>query len=80
MNLYIFTDIPTGLTPSYHSGGSAMVLAAHLPDAIALLHKEVASSGGITDKLPPDLVPSETIPVLVAGEPRVWIFPDAGCC
>ncbi len=74
MNIYIFQNIEQ-LTGYYHSGGGLVVIAPNLDAAIGL-----AMSDGVTFS---DREIEHVITHALADantEPRVFIFPDAGCC
>lgn len=82
MNVYIWERLAQ-LTGSYHSGGGAVVVADSLEAArqmvLGYYAKEMAHE---TDPEPCDVTASEPDAVYPceAAEPRLFVFPNAGCC
>ena len=73
--MYVWEDVGEGLTGNWHSGGGTVVIADNLDVARQLLEKHGVSKGCevFTNE------PSYSAPV-EAGEDKVFIFQDAGCC
>jgi hypothetical protein len=74
MKIFVFENVDQ-LTYSYHSGGGMVIVAKDLEQAKSLI---------ADDK---DCVPTQqewdsviVYETIYDTEPRVFIFPDAGCC
>lgn len=88
MKLYIWTRV-SYVTDNYHDDGGIAVIAADLEAAKSVVSehcrsnwpKDEDAANQAAGHLAADL---ETEPDVLdlAGdpEPRLWIFPDAGCC
>lgn len=74
MNIYIFNDVDQ-LTNNYHPGGGLVVVAESLDQAIAL-----AQADGITSLDVKEIEAVITLKLAHKTPPRVFVFPDAGCC
>jgi hypothetical protein len=78
MTVFVWDDVDD-LTRSYHSGGGLVVVARDLEHARELVVLESLREGSSLDlkELPGE--PTATYRTGVA-EPRVYVFPNAGCC
>lgn len=76
MKLYLWGYLD-GLTPNYHNGGGLVIITDG--DPAKALTGHIKRQGSTLD--PGDL-PEPDLAIDVPGdtEPRVFIFPDAGCC
>jgi hypothetical protein len=75
MKIFIWESV-SKLTSSRHSGGGLTVLADTLDMARALVKAQPDASActALTD------APDAEFEVIGEHEPKVWIFPNAGCC
>ena len=78
MNVFIFPRIQQ-LTSNYHPEGGLVVVARHVPHVEALIAAQNIDGGRI------EITAKEWDGVLMyrmaaEAEPRVILFPDAGCC
>ena len=90
MFLYIVevaeTDDGSGLTDRYHDGGGLVIVARNPQEAIDLidgynkLPRQKRSSGARILNIDADVLLSHYYTVVNPQEPRIWLFPDAGCC
>lgn len=81
MKIFIWQYV-TYLTNNYHAEGGVAVIAETLESARAMLphpHEEHACSATVEE---PDAVYELAGPDGPVGplEPRLFVFPDAGCC
>mgnify|MGYP003437664422 CR=1 FL=1 len=85
MKLYIFEHIDQ-LTANYHSQGGAAVVASSKDAAVALLTapRKRYDWSNDDDTFTPVLTELEIAEAIEfeveSSDPRVFIFPDAGCC
>jgi len=73
MTVFIFPRINL-LTDHWHPEGGAVVIAESLEQAVAMLRER---GGSPTDE---EIGKVEFHPLAGAAMPKVFIFPDAGCC
>lgn len=73
MKIFIWQSIENA-TQSFHSGGGVVAVAESLEQAISMAEAEGVRFGSQYD--------SEPVELELSGEqePRVFVFPDAGCC
>ena len=80
MNVYIWKRVDL-LTDSFHSEGGFVVIASSLEGARALTPKrEYEEDDDPEYTTPLNTEPDAIIPTVESQEPRVFVFPDAGCC
>jgi hypothetical protein len=75
------------MSGNYHSNGGVVIIAASLEDAIDLYNRELEVTDQTIDhagsddatvyNITPRVLKLDTTENL---EPRVYLFPDAGCC
>ena len=73
MFVYVFEGVQN-LTNSYHSGGGLVVVAETVEQAVQMAVTEGVS---FDDAEIADVIAYQ---LAAPAEPRVYIFPDAGCC
>lgn len=73
MNIYIFEGIQN-LTNNYHSGGGLVVIADSIESALGLAQSEDVQFTG------EEIESVQIYSLKGKAEPKVFIFPDAGCC
>jgi len=78
MNIYVFNYVDK-LTYRYHEGGGLVVIAKDREHVERLTKEATTNSANILLK---DEEWEEVIiyPTEEDAEPRVFVFPDAGCC
>lgn len=81
MKMFIFEDC-CQLTDSYHSGGSMVVIARDSDHVRELLaeYESVSLTDIDWDEALTYSVGTDPFDPDAAVEPRVFIFPNAGCC
>ena len=86
MFLYIVSkeesnDADGGLTDSYHNGGGLVIVANQAEHALEMIaaHNEQVWHGKILN-VDKDVLLSGYYTVVSTQEPRLWFFPNAGCC
>jgi hypothetical protein len=72
-HLYVWRQVE-GLTTNWHDGGGLAVIATTLTSARALMRDHVTASCTALESEPDYTVATD------AGEPAVFLFPNAGCC
>lgn len=77
MKIWIISNVRKELTDNYHDGGALAVVAIDEANARLAVRNHIDGRTGPTDEEWDTAVVYE-----LAGspEPRVFIFPDAGCC
>lgn len=83
MNVYVWDDL-NNMSSSYHSDGGVVVIADNIDAAYALLRTKgegtygclpVPEDSGIFGK-----APTAIYPIIGQSDPRIFSFPNAGCC
>lgn len=74
MWVYILTNVEQA-SDSYHSGGSVVVVAEHRPHAKRL----IAETPGVVVS-EEDWKHVKFYLLDASADPKVFVFPDAGCC
>lgn len=79
-----------GLTNHYHDGGGLVVIARNVQDAVGMIEAHNAEAPAFPDYLwlrkakirnvDADVLLNGYYTVVNDQEPRLWLFPDAGCC
>lgn len=73
MKIFIWERVENA-TSNYHSGGGVVVVAETLEQAMSMAEEHGVRFGDEYDTAPIALELSDE------QEPRVFVFPDAGCC
>jgi len=83
MKLYVLENV-TSLTSSYHSGGGCVIVAADEAAARRLITQHCHEDKDWMDRHPDGPTDEEWANAIVYDvpdtTPRLFIFPDAGCC
>ena len=74
MKIFIWENVEK-LTGNWHDNGGVVVMATSLEAARALIKAEAAAGCEALEK-----APDSEFEVKGKHEPRLWSFPDAGCC
>ena len=77
MKAYVYGYV-RDLTDNWHDGGGAVVVTDGDPMADLAAHVNRDADGATT--LTPEPEGEPVVFETALTEPRVWIFPDAGCC
>lgn len=75
MNIYIFVGCEKA-SNSYHEGGSVAIVAKDIDEVKSL----VKAKGGEILLSDMDIQAAIVYPLKGKHEPKVFAFPDAGCC
>lgn len=73
MNIYIF-EYENDITDNWHNGGGLAIVAKDTEQAQGLMDKERNREKKL------DFEKAIIYPLKGKHEPRIFIFPDAGCC
>ena len=72
MRVFVW-DYVDDLTDSYHSGGGLVVVAESVEAAQSLAREVERASLTLPE-------PDAVYELSASAEPKVWVFPDSGCC
>ena len=78
MKAYVYGYV-RDLTHNYHDGGGAVVVTDGDP-LVDLTRHINADNSDYDEPLTPEPEGEPEVFETALTEPRVWIFPDAGCC
>lgn len=70
MTIFIWEQVDR-VSGSYHDGGGMAIIATDLNSARSMIDRPDCEA----HTKPPDFTAE-----IQADSPRIWVFPDAGCC
>ena len=74
-------DYRFGLTDSYHDGGGMVIVGRDDEEALRLIEEYNKEHGwGGRDRIKNKSLDGATVYEVGDEEPRLWLFPDEGCC
>lgn len=84
MRIFIFEKVDK-LTENYHENGALVIVANNLESALKMAKEHSSEFHWRENKCPIQLTGKEIANVITYElaekvEPKVFIFPDAGCC